>query len=161
MKAYSREEGLQKMAALCARSEQCSTDIAAKLSQHGLTSAEVRSVVAELKERRFIDDLRFCRAFANDKVRFAGWGRLKIRAALCAKHIDSADISEALAAIDESEYSSALERAALAKMRVMGTHDYPAKMKLMRHMAARGFEIGLVSATVDKLWDRDVEGAVE
>ena len=40
-------------------------------------------VIAALVKGCFVDDERFARAFANDKVRYNKWGRHKIDQALC------------------------------------------------------------------------------
>jgi len=70
------------MAGLCARSEQCEGDIARKLAAKGMGASDVEWVLGELRERGFVDAVRFARSFTNDKVRFSAWGRIKIRAAL-------------------------------------------------------------------------------
>ena len=62
------EELLVKMAGLCSRSEQCEGDIVAKLLRAGLTRGAADGVVDELKGRGFIDEARYARAFARDKV---------------------------------------------------------------------------------------------
>ena len=136
----SREEALLKMADLCARSEQCSSEIEKKLRAKGMTAADISWVVAELHARRFVDETRYARAFARDKVRFAGWGRLKIRAALAAKRIPSAVIAEALGEIEDKDYEEALRRASAAKAATLNLEEYADRVKLARHLYSRGFE---------------------
>lgn len=139
------------MADLCARSEQCEADIRQKLYRLGLSSADVQSVVEALISGRFIDNARFAKAFARDKCRFSAWGRNKIRLALMARRISSADISEALDAIDPHDYSEALRRTAAAKARGMdldGPDNRDNRMKLFRHILSRGFESDLASKAV-------------
>ena len=67
-KPLTRDEALVRMAGLCARSEQCASDIARKLRTKGLSSADIASVIDELKERSFLDEARYARSFARDKV---------------------------------------------------------------------------------------------
>ena len=145
------EKLLQRMAALCARSEQCSFDIDRKLRRAGLPDADVRSIIDRLEANSFIDDRRFAGSFARDKVRFAGWGKLKIRMALAAKRIPQQIIAEALADIPTGDYRKALVSAATVKARTLNLADYGDRAKLMRHLAARGFEAAVCSSAVTYL----------
>ncbi len=151
-----------RMADLCARSEQCESDIMEKLLKLGLGRPEASAVVEELVAGRFIDNSRYARALARDQVRFSGWGRRKIAAKLMSKRIDAGIIREALADIDREEYMEAAMRAGRAKARSLGLAQYDDRMKLLRHLAVRGFEGGVASEVVNRLRleaEEDVEGA--
>lgn len=139
------------MAALCARSEQCSFDISRKLHRAGLTDAGVKSILDRLEANGFIDDRRFAGSFARDKVRFSGWGKLKIRMALATKQIPPRTIAEALDSISSEDYKKALVSAATLKARGLNLADYGDRAKLMRHLAARGFEGSVCAAAVGYL----------
>lgn len=147
----SAEAALLRMADLCARSEQCEGDVMRKLEGFGLGRREAEDVLAELIERKFVDNARFARAYANDKVRFAGWGRRKIAAGLMAKRVSSADVREALQGIDAGEYAEAVDRAARAKARGLDLEDPAERMKLLRHLASRGFEAGVCYGKIEEL----------
>ena len=151
------ERMLQRLAALCARTEQCECDLREKMRRAGLTGADAEKVLARLREGRFLDEGRFARAFAADKVRFAGWGRGKIRMALARKRVPRNLIEEALAGIDRKEYMDALKRAGLAKARSLDLTDYADVQKLYRHMVSRGFETELVGRLTDYLRRRGEE----
>lgn len=140
-----------RMADLCARSEQCEHDIRQKLFKMGLPSSQSNEVISYLTDNRFLDNSRFARSFARDKCRFSGWGKYKIRMALAAKRISSADISEGLDAIETDDYSDALRRTASAKARTLDLFGEDARenrMKLYRHILSRGFEPQLASDMV-------------
>lgn len=139
---------LQRMAALCARSEQCSFDIGSKLRRAGLPDADVRNILDRLKADGFIDDRRYAGSFARDKVRFSGWGKLKIRMALASKRIPAPTIADALDSISSEDYRKALVSAATLKARTLDLADHGDRTKLMRHLAARGFEGSVCSAAV-------------
>lgn len=141
-------EMLRRLASLCARSEQCEADIAQKIYRSGLSREEGNEILSKLREGRFIDDSRFARAFASDKARFAGWGRLKIRQGLAARRIPSAIVAEALENIDEEEYMATLRRCALAKARSLDMGSREDRMKLYRHLVSRGYESALAAETV-------------
>ena len=150
-KVLSRDQALLRMADLCARSEQCPYDICRKLLLKGMAAADVESVIAELSDRGFLDSARYAGCFARDKVKFAAWGRLKIRAALAAKRIPSAQIAEALASIDDEEYLEALHRAARAKVASLDLSLRDDRAKLFRHLLSRGFEPDAVTRIVNNL----------
>jgi len=60
------------------------------------------TIVERLVQEKFIDEERYAIAFAKDKFRFSGWGRIKIRYALQQKRIGNNDIVNALSLIDEA-----------------------------------------------------------
>lgn len=135
---------LQRMAGLCARSEQCTFDIAQKLYKAGLPSEKREEIISYLTANRYLDDARFARSFASFKVRFSGWGKQKIRMALASKRINSGIISEALDYIDENDYLDALKRAIESKKRGLDLTRREDKAKLYRHLISRGFESSLI-----------------
>lgn len=153
-KPLTAEQALLRMADLCARSEQCPYDIARKLRAKNMPEQEVQSVIDELKRRGFVDERRFAASFARDKVRFAGWGRLKIRTALAARRIPTQAISEAMEAIEPDDYRQALLRAARAKAASLNLSDYDDRSKLCRHLLSRGFEPTIVTRLLEKIRPR-------
>lgn len=133
-----------RMADLCARSEQCEADIRDKLRRQMLPQADIDDIVEFLIGNKFIDDTRFARSFANDKVRFAGWGKNKIRMALKAKRISSSVITGAIDEIDDEEYYRTLLKIATNKIMRLDIDEYEDRAKLYRYLLSRGFESSLV-----------------
>ena len=129
-----------KMADLCARSEQCEFEIREKLRRKALSTNEINKIIEFLVERKFIDNERYARSFTNDKVRFAGWGRNKIRQALAMKRIPEQYVTDALKQIDTDEYNNSLFRAASAKARYLNLTVNDDRAKLYRHLLSRGYE---------------------
>ena len=140
-----------RLAGLCSRTEQCSSDLRRQILRAGLTSAQAGEILSVLREGRFLDEARYAAAFASDKVRFAGWGTAKIRAALAAKHIPSDTIASALASIDRAEYIAAFKRSALAKARTLDLSDSADIQRLYRHLATRGYESSLIARAISRL----------
>lgn len=147
-KAPDPEALLKRMAALCAKSEQCTFDISTKLYKAGLPREKREEIISYLTANRYLDDARFARSFASYKVRFSAWGRRKIRMALAAKRIESGLIAEALEAIDEEEYMAALKRVASARLKDIDATDRLQRAKLFRQLLARGFESNLISGVI-------------
>ena len=111
-------------------------------------------IIEKLKEDKFIDDERFASAFANDKFKFNKWGKMKIRYELQNKMVEDEYISKALSKIDKNEYQEVALKLMNDKMRKTKEPDnYILKQKVMRFMASRGFETGIVF----DLWE-DIEG---
>lgn len=136
---------LKKAAALCSRAEYCASQIEEKLRRWGADPEETARIIARLTEEKYIDEERYCRAFANDKFRYNHWGRMKIRQALRFQHLPDEAISEALDQIDDSEYQEVLSQILAAKSRTLHDSDpYIRRAKLLRHAASKGFEADLV-----------------
>ncbi len=101
-------------------------------------------MIAYLIANKYIDDARYSRAYAVDKVRFSGWGRMKVRIGLRAKGMSDSVITQALGYIPEIEYSEALQKVLLAKAKSLDLMDVKDRQKLYRHLASRGFESQLI-----------------
>lgn len=142
------------MADLCARAEHCTSEIRDKLRKLGISSADSEAIITYLQDNRYIDDNRFAAAFTRDKIRFSGWGKLKVRAALAMKRIDSSIIREAADEIDEEVYQEAAMKAAETKSRGLDLSSYDDRTRLFRHLASRGFEPSLISKTIRLLISR-------
>lgn len=139
---------LKRMASLCAKSEQCTFDISTKLYKAGLPADKREEIIGYLTAHRYLDDARFARSFASYKVRFAGWGKRKIRMALAAKRIEGSLIADALDAIDPDDYADALSRVAESKKRDLDLQSREDRQKLYRHLLSRGFESDLISKII-------------
>ncbi|MBD5195554.1 MAG: RecX family transcriptional regulator [Bacteroidales bacterium] len=133
------KETLLKLAGLCARSEQAPSDIVRKLRLKGMADSDIALIISELEKRKFLDSSRFARSFANDKVKFSGWGRVKIKAALMQKKIPACDIAAALDELDSETYGSVLLNAARARARKFDVNVYSERIKIIRYLLSRGF----------------------
>lgn len=153
-KEVTYEKVLLRLAGLCASSEQCSGDIRSKALKAGLSVTDAERVVEYLVGNKYVDDGRFARAFANDKVRFSGWGRMKIRIGLRSKGLSDAMVSSALQSIDADDYKEALGRALAAKARSLDLTDVKGRQSLYRHLASRGFESSLIVSAIREFMSR-------
>ncbi len=147
----SDEAALLKMMDLCARSEQSTGEIRLKLGRKGIFGSRADAIISRLVADRFVDNARFARAFTADKVRFALWGRRKIRMALSAKGIGTVEITAAISGIDEKEYDNALMRAARSKAKGLDLSDYDSRVRLFRSLAARGYESEAIAHVISLL----------
>ena len=150
------EVAMLRLEDLCARSEQCTSDLQRKLSNWGISKSDSEKIISHLIDNRFVDNNRYARAYVRDKYRFSGWGRQKIIAGLYSKRIDKSIIEEALSEINLKEYASIAFRAIASKLRQL-PHELPRtdkRQRLIRFATSRGFEIALIIKILDsdRLW---------
>lgn len=148
---------LDKLQALCARSEISSGEARLKLMRWGVAAEPARQIIATLQQSRYIDDARFAGAFTRDKARHAMWGLRKIAISLRQKGVDGDTIATALAQITDDE-----QRQALIHLLEVRTASHPAlladregRMKLYRFAVTRGFAPDMASAAIRALATRN------
>lgn len=152
MKAITYEQALSRAASLCSGSEHCSSEIRKKVIQWGLTPTQAEDIISYLKEEKYIDNSRFCRAYCLDKFRYNHWGRVKISQMLRMLEMDNSDINEGLEAIPEDEYEEVLQHVLEQKNRQLKDADpYIRKGKLTRHALSRGFETYLIIEVLSQI----------
>lgn len=144
------DNALSRAAGLCAKCEQCSPDIRKKLDAWGLTNSDSQRIIKRLEELRFLDDLRFAKAYAHDKLHFSGWGRRKIKQGLWVKRLDPSIIEQACEDFEDDDeaaiYRATVMRIMKAKIRQL--KEWPlsreAKLKVVKFAMSRGFEYPLI-----------------
>ena len=153
-KPLAYEQALQRLAALCSQSEHSSAEARRKALSWGLSDAEADKLVDYLIDEQYIDDARYCRAFAHDKLRYNHWGRFKIGQILHLQGLTQEDIRNALSSIDEEEYEKIITDVLQAKARQLGKEEpYARRIKLMRHAAGKGFEKGVIMDALAQMGD--------
>lgn len=149
------DKALERLQTLCARSEQCSSDLRKKLSKWGVTGRDADNIISDLEKSRYLDDARFAVSYVRDKYRFAGWGRHKIISGLLVKRIPRQYIDDALAEIDLKEYAGIAFNALAGKLRTLDRTDMKVcREKLLRFGVSRGYETSLVLRIIQskRLW---------
>ncbi|MDE7350046.1 MAG: RecX family transcriptional regulator, partial [Muribaculaceae bacterium] len=145
------DEMLVRMAGLCAAAEQCASDIRNKILKQGFSADQTENIVEYLKKNKYLDDNRYARAYAVDKVRFSGWGRMKVRMGLRAKGMGDGVISQALEYIPVSDYDEALSKVMAAKAKNLDLKDVKDRQKLYHHLSSRGFESNLIVSAMRRM----------
>ena len=149
-------QAMNRAAALCSRSEQAPNDIREKLLRWGLNPAEASIVLEQLITQGFIDELRYARAFVNDRFAFNGWGRVKIAHQLRLKGISGEIIDQAMNIIDEDSYKQRLVELLRVKWRAVSDREPRAAWAaMMRFPASRGFEAGIAGECVKQVTQLD------
>lgn len=151
------EQALSSLMRQCARAEKCSSDALRSMRRWGLSDADTRGVLERLQRERFIDDGRYAEAYVREKVRFSGWGAMKIRAALRAKSIAPDVIARALAQLEPEADATRLEEVLRKKAAKTSARDaYDLKTKIVRFGMSRGFDLeDVIEATERILRERE------
>ena len=141
----TEHEILQRLTALCSRSEQCTHDVREKMRRWGVDDDMQQRVVESLHRDRYVDDVRYCRMFVRDKINFSKWGRRKIESALYAKRSDGDTVSSILDEVTDDDYLRVLRPLLAAKRRtIKADNDWERDAKLARFALGRGFTYDLI-----------------
>ncbi|MDR1719141.1 MAG: RecX family transcriptional regulator [Dysgonamonadaceae bacterium] len=150
MKKYSCQQALHALAAYCSKSERCISDVTQKLNDWEIPDEEQKYILKQLQKERFLDESRFCRAFVNDKSKYAKWGLYKIKYELRKRSVAEALISEALQTIDPEEKKMQLIQLLEAKKKtVKGKTSVEIAQKLMRFAFSRGFSQEMIESALE------------
>lgn len=146
------EQALRSLMNLCVKAERSEFDVRRLLERWGIAAEERQRIVDALVRERFVDNRRYAEAYVREKVRFSGWGRFKIRAALRAKRIDESIIEEALGQVDGASMREKLEHRLQMKMaRTKARDEYDLRGKLIRYGTGLGFDTDMVLEVVEHL----------
>ena len=153
---------LDRLERLCAGGEYCTSDIRRKITSALKKTAAgdmadvdgmADEILGSLLTDRYVDDARYASAFAREKSSISGWGPVKIRFALAAKHIPESIISEALKDIDGVKAGDKLVRSLETKWKSLtgpdGQIPPDAKLKLIKFALTRGYEYEAVKSAVE------------
>lgn len=138
-------EAFNKMAQLCSRSEQCSTDIRKKMAAFDIVQEVVDEIIEKLKSEKFIDDERYVKAYVSDKFRLNKWGRIKMRYYLRAKGLSDSIIDVGMTAIDNDQYIKVMLATMKEKAKkYKSAEKYERAAHVIRFTQSRGFEPELI-----------------
>lgn len=146
----SKEQALGRAASLCSGSEHCSAQIREKILSWGVSAKDADDIINRLDNEKFIDNIRFARAYCHDKFSYNHWGRVKIRQMLRHLRLSEEEIAEGMTTIPEEDYLQAIADILRGKDRTLHDTDlYKRKSKLVRHLLSHGFEMELVMDAVN------------
>lgn len=132
-----------KASAYCARAEHCEQELRQKIRLWSGESevSEEDAIIDRLYEHNFLNEERYCRAYAHDKLRYSKWGKHKIIMMLRSKGLSSQSIEVGIQALPMDEYEAIKSQLEASKRRQLGAEaeTYEGRMKLLRFMASHGF----------------------
>lgn len=150
MKQISEEDALLRLTSLCSTAEHCSHEMIEKMQRWQLADDTQARIIEYLVKEKYIDDERYARFFAKDKIRYNKWGRRKVEQAMWLKHIDGDIQRDVLDDIDDEEYLAVLRPLLKTKRKsVKASSDYEMNMKLIRFAMGRGFTMDIIRQCLD------------
>lgn len=136
-----------KAATYCSVAEHCESEVMDKLKAWETPEEIVDTILNQLKEEEFINEIRYCNAFVADKLKHNKWGRIKIAYELGRKRLSGTCIQDILQNIDEEDYRAmACELMTKKNKEVKAKDTYERRNKLFRFMAGRGFEFDVMES---------------
>ncbi len=150
MKQISEADALLRLTSLCSTAEHCSHEMIEKMQRWQLADDAQARIIEYLVKEKYIDDERYARFFAKDKIRYNKWGRRKVEQAMWLKHIDGDIQRDVLDDIDDEEYIAVLRPLLKTKRKsVKASSDYEMNMKLIRFAMGRGFTMDIIRQCLD------------
>lgn len=150
MKQISEEDALLRLTSLCSTAEHCSHEMIEKMQRWQLADDAQARIIEYLVKEKYIDDERYARFFAKDKIRYNKWGKRKVEQAMWLKHIDGDVQRDVLDDIDDEEYLAVLRPLLKTKRKsVKASSDYEMNMKLIRFAMGRGFTMDIIRQCLD------------
>ncbi len=141
-------EAREALERFCARRERAPAEVQRRIIALGLSDTEAQQLWTHLLRERYVDEHRFARAFAHDKLRLERWGRHRIRLALRQRGISESIIEQVLQELDAEEYAEALHQLLMQKRRQYANHPQSA-LKVRAALYRAGFEPDLIEAVVN------------
>lgn len=146
----SEQEALLRLTSLCSTAEHCSHEMLEKMRRWEIDEDTQARIMEYLVKEKYIDDERYARFFAKDKIRYNKWGRRKVEQAMWQKHIDADIQQRVLGEIDDDEYLLILRPLLKSKRRtVKAANNYEMNMKLIRFAMGRGFTMDIIRQCLD------------
>src|SRR5690606_11063358 len=103
-KIYTPRQARLKAERYCAYQERSQQEVRDKLYSWGLHLADVEQIISHLIEDNYLNEERFTIAYAQSKLMMKGWGKVKIKYHLKAKHVSDPLIRMAPNRLDMDEY---------------------------------------------------------
>ena len=151
---------LSRLRNQCSRREYCVSDVREKaLKALDGDEGAAEMVVESLKRDKYVDDCRYCAAYAREKASISGWGAVKIRYMLSHKGLSREDIDAGISEIDGNGASARLEKLLAVKSRALGD-DPQRKLKLLRFALGRGYQYDEVSAALNHIDKAGEDGEI-
>ncbi len=129
-----------------------------KMKNKGFEPQLIDNAISTLKERKYLDDERYCEMFINDKINISKHGVRKIKEALYYKGIDKEIIEEKIKNISaESEEERAFILGEIKLLNIKENDNRKKMAKLSNYLIGKGFEYETVNKTVRKLLNTDYD----
>tara|TARA_R110002049_G_scaffold280865_2_gene460297 strand:- start:5137 stop:5610 length:474 start_codon:yes stop_codon:yes gene_type:complete len=151
-KTYTLQEATKKLEHYCAYQERCHQEVRQKLETMYMIPEAIDIIIVHLLEHNFLNEARFAKTFVSGKFKIKKWGRRRLTYELKKKDIGKVNINQALAEIENTEYTEVFN--ALAEKRLQNIKEsdkFKKKKKLIDYLIYRGWESHLVYEKANEL----------
>ena len=122
------------------------------LSKQQFGEVEVYDCIERLKELGYLNDRQFAADFIATRLSTKPVSRRKLREQLYSHKLEAEVIQEALEAVtDAVEEENAAQVAAKFWRQFEGLEEYERKVRVVRRLLGRGYDLGLVRARVEAM----------
>jgi regulatory protein len=129
----------------CSTQEVCIEEAKIKMRKWNVSETDADEIISVLTESGHINEERYARAFANDKLSINKWGPQKVKLALKQKRIKEQFISKAISEKNVNQDAIIMELLSKKIKSFKKLTDDEIYAKLMRFGLSRGFDYSLVS----------------
>src|SRR5688572_19195110 len=141
-----KSDALLRMKKYCALAEKSTHDVVTKLEEMEVPQDEIAQILQALYSDKFLDDARYAKSYASEKLNLDLWGRKKIANALEQKNLSEEIIRQALNSLDEKDYMEKLHLVLHKKYRdVKSDNAQDDGQRVMMFALSRGFEEELIT----------------
>jgi regulatory protein len=142
----------EKLLRFCEYSERCKSDVVKKFVRLKQPKTEALPYLEKLEQIGVLNEKRYVKSFIHSHVTYKKWGTTKIKHALGAKGIKQEFYQEFLAAIDGEDYKETIKTLVERKLKsIKGETALERKTKLIRFLAGRGFEMGVIQKVLKEI----------
>lgn len=151
-KYLSSEDALRKLQAYCAFQERCHEEVRSKLISLGVFGERLETVIVQLIEDDFLNEMRFSIAYTGGKFRIKKWGKIKISLALKRKKISEYCIRKAIESeIPDAAYHTTLKGLLLKKKQFIKEKEpFLVRKKLIHHAQQKGYEYAVIDLIIER-----------
>jgi regulatory protein len=126
------------------------SDVRRNLEEHEFPKDIIEGILERLRQAGMLDDTRFAENWIENRSEFRPRSRRALALELRQRGLDQETIQQALEEVDDEE---AAYQAALKQTRKLKTDDWSVfRVKLSSFLARRGFQYGVISSTVQRVW---------
>lgn len=148
------EKIYKQLKSYCNKAERCPMDVVQWLRKKEIDECDSRPFIERLEEEGLLDEERFIRAFASDKLRFSHWGYYKIKNELRMRELSERKVEQIVTQVMEEEGEEEILNRLLEKkitLRLNELLDSEASLdlnavlwKIIDHFAQKGFRRSVV-----------------
>ncbi len=143
----------QKLRSFCCRAERSPWDIHQWLHKKNIFDKDIiESLLSRLKKENLVNENRFIRAFASDKLRFSYWGYYKIRNELLKRNFSEEMIETSLSKVLEEEKADDILLYLITKRFEninLNTLSEEERQKHIRYFYVKGFPLDSIITMID------------